>query len=64
MSGTIPLALTSESHSDQKGWRKNSEPIDALPYVDSLQPLEKDAVNALIEEEVRVCSHTTSAYSY
>jgi len=53
MSGNQPLALANEAFAEQKGWRRDQELIDALPYVDGLQPAEKDAVNALIEEEVR-----------
>lgn len=53
MSGNRPaLALANEAYSDQGSWRKNSELIDALPYVDSLESAEKVAINALIEEEV------------
>jgi len=49
-----PLALTNESFAAQKGWRRNQELVDALPYIDGLQASEKDAVNALIEKEVRM----------
>ena len=56
MSGTAPLALAHEAFAEQKGWRRNQELVDALPYVDGLQPAEKDAANALIEEEVGTAS--------
>lgn len=48
-----PLALTDVAHSEQKGWRRNQHLVDSLPYVDGLTPAEKQAVDKLIEEEVR-----------
>jgi pre-mRNA-splicing factor SPF27 len=61
-----PLALTSAAHSEQKGWRRNQDLVDALPYVDNLAPEEKQAVDALIEEEVRCASapRSSSCYAY
>lgn len=47
------LQLTDVAHGEQKGWRRNSHLVDSLPYVDSLAPAEKAAVDKLIEEEVR-----------
>lgn len=48
-----PLALTSNAHAEQKGWRRGQHLVDSLPYVDALAPAEKAAVDKLIEEEVR-----------
>ena len=48
-----PLALTDVAHGEQKGWRRGQHLVDALPYVDGLTPAEKQAVDKLIEEEVR-----------
>lgn len=48
-----PLVLANEAFGEQKSWRRNQELIDALPYIDSLEPAEKQAVMAVIEEEVR-----------
>jgi hypothetical protein len=53
MSGKPTLALAATAYSEQTGWRRGSEVIDALPYVDALTPDEKQAVDKLIEEEVR-----------
>jgi pre-mRNA-splicing factor SPF27 len=50
----VPLALTHGE--DQKGWRRNQHLVDSLPYIDSLTPAEKRAVDQLIEEEVRCAS--------
>jgi hypothetical protein len=52
MSGNQALALANSAHGEQTGWRRNQDVIDALPYIDSLTPEEKHAVDALIEEEV------------
>lgn len=51
-----PLALAATAYGEQTGWRKGQELIDALPYVDALTPEEKQAVDRLIEEEVRTRS--------
>ena len=48
-----PLALTDVAHSELRGWRRHQDLIDALPYVDARAPAEKQAVDRLIEEEVR-----------
>lgn len=53
MAQQAPLALTDVAHGEQKGWRRNTHLVDALPYVDGLSPAEKAAVDKLIEEEVR-----------
>lgn len=53
MSQQQPLALTDVAHGEQKGWRRHTQLVDALPYVDGLSPAEKAAVDKLIEEEVR-----------
>ena len=53
MSQAAPLALTDAAHTEQKGWRGGQHLVDSLPYVDSLTPTEKAAVDKLIEEEVR-----------
>ena len=50
---TQPLALESAPAERALGWRKNKELIDALPYVDTLSPEEKQKVDRLIQEEVR-----------
>ena len=47
------LQLTDVVHGEQKGWRRHQHLVDALPYVDGLTPAEKQAVDKLIEEEVR-----------
>ena len=51
MSGQ-PLALANEAFAEQKGWRRREELIDSLPYIDGLEPGEKEAVMRLVEEEV------------
>lgn len=48
-----PLALANEAFAEQKSWRRREELVDALPYIDGLEPGEKEAVMRLIEEEVR-----------
>jgi pre-mRNA-splicing factor SPF27 len=53
MSQAAPLVLTDAAHTEQKGWRRGQHLVDSLPYVDSLTPTEKAAVDKLIEEEVR-----------
>ena len=53
MSQAAPLALTDAAHTEQKGWRRGQHLVDSLPYVDSLTPAEKAAVDKLIEAEVR-----------
>lgn len=47
-----PLALASEAFAEQKGWKRKCDMIDALPYIDGLEPGEKETVMRLIEEEV------------
>lgn len=47
------LQLTDVAHGEQKEWRRHQHLVDALPYVDGLTPAEKQAVDKLIEEEVR-----------
>jgi hypothetical protein len=54
-----PLALANEAFGEQRSWQRNQELIDALPYIDSLEPAEKQAVMAVIEEEVRFYNHVT-----
>ncbi|KAI3428653.1 hypothetical protein D9Q98_007476 [Chlorella vulgaris] len=56
----VPLALTHGE--DQKGWRRNQHLVDSLPYIDSLTPAEKRAVDQLIEEEMRSSSKRPSDY--
>lgn len=53
MAGNQPLAIQQQAHAEQKGWRRNQDLIDALPYVDTLSPEEKQRVESLIEDEVR-----------
>lgn len=52
MSKNQPIAIASHAHAEQKGWRRNQDLVDALPYIDTLSPEEKQRVDALIEEEV------------
>jgi hypothetical protein len=54
------LAIESGAHAEKTGWRRNQDLIDALPYVDGLTPQEKQAVDALIEEEVRTMYQSES----
>ena len=53
---SAPLALANEAFAEQAGWKQSQELIDALPYIDSLEPGEKEAVMKLINEEVRCVS--------
>lgn len=62
MSQQQPLALTDVAHGEQKGWRRHTQLVDALPYVDGLSPAEKAAVDKLIEEEMRSSSKKPSDY--
>ena len=54
MAQPAPLALASAAFTEQKGWRRGQHLVDSLPYVDGLTPAEKQAVDKLIEEEVRL----------
>ncbi|KAL4428227.1 hypothetical protein ABPG75_002316 [Micractinium tetrahymenae] len=62
MSQQQPLALADVAHGEQKGWRRHTQLVDALPYVDGLSPAEKAAVDKLIEEEMRSSSKKPSDY--
>lgn len=46
------LTLAGQSFSEPSSWRRGRELIDALPYIDSLDATEKEAVMAIINEEV------------
>ena len=52
-----PYGATPSSHRCStrraKGWRRNQHLVDSLPYVDGLSPAEKQAIDQLIEDEVR-----------
>jgi hypothetical protein len=47
-----PLAISALAHSEQRGWRRNQDLVDAMPYIDGLTAEEKQHVDVLIEEEV------------
>ncbi|KAK9806831.1 hypothetical protein WJX72_004086 [[Myrmecia] bisecta] len=50
---TQPLALDSAPAGEAAGWRRGEELIDALPYTDALSAEEKQAVDQLIQEELK-----------
>jgi hypothetical protein len=52
------LALPETAQSEQTGWRRRQDLVDALPYVDALSPEEKKAIDQLIEDEVRSGTHS------
>ena len=49
---TQPLALDSAAVGEAAGWRRHEDLIDALPYVDTMSPEEKQKVDRMIQEEV------------
>lgn len=49
------LTLAGQSFSEPTSWRRGREVIDALPYIDSLDATEKEAVMKIINEEVCLC---------
>lgn len=62
---TQPLALDSAAVGEAAGWRRHEDLIDALPYVDTMSPEEKQKVDRMIQGEVCApLSVAPAAYAY
>ena len=56
------LALEGTAHGQAAGWRKGEDLIDALPYIDALDPALKKTVDELIEEEMKKSTKKPADY--